>query len=93
LTEKPSCEAEDALPGAHGWSGLKPRVLADLAAAYAWAGRDGEARETIERLRKVDPHFTALTVQAHIDTQTNPTFQAQTARALEGMRRAGLPEE
>jgi hypothetical protein len=28
-----------------------------------------------------------------IDTHTNPTYQAQTTRALEGMRKAGLPEE
>jgi hypothetical protein len=28
-----------------------------------------------------------------IDTHPNPTYQAQTARALEGMRKAGLPEE
>jgi hypothetical protein len=55
--------------------------------------RDGEAKETIERLRILDPHFTALTYQTIIDTHTNPTYQAQTARALEGMRKAGLPEE
>src|SRR5262249_25375163 len=36
-------KAESALPGAHGWSGSKPRVLAVLAAAYAWSGRVKEA--------------------------------------------------
>jgi tetratricopeptide (TPR) repeat protein len=71
----------------------KSRTLANLAAAYAWAGRDGEAKETIERLRILDPHFTALTYQMIIDTQRNPTFRAQVARVLEGMRKAGLPEE
>ena len=49
--------------------------------------------ETIERLRNVDPHFTALTYQTIIDNHPNPTYQAQTARVLEGMRKAGLPEE
>jgi tetratricopeptide (TPR) repeat protein len=86
-------KAENALSGAHGWSGAKPRVLANLAAAYAWTGHDEEASEAIERLRNVDPHFTALTEQMTMDTHTNPTFQAQMARALEGMRKAGLPEE
>jgi hypothetical protein len=44
-------------------------------------------------LKLLDPNFTALTCQAIIDTNPNPTFQAQTARVLEGMRKAGLPEE
>jgi hypothetical protein len=59
----------------------------------AWAGRDKEARETIERLKLLDPNFTALTYQAIIDFHTNPTFQAQAARILKGMRLAGVPEE
>jgi tetratricopeptide (TPR) repeat protein len=89
-----SCrKAENALPGAHGWSGWKPRVLANLAAAYAWAGHDKEARETIERLKLLEPNFTALTVQEIIIELANPTFLAQEARTLEGMRKAGLPEE
>ena len=86
-------KAEDALPGAHGWSGSKPRVLAVLAAAYAWSGHDKEARESIERLKLLEPNFTALTYQAIIDFHTNPTFQAQAARVLEGLRKAGLAEE
>jgi hypothetical protein len=71
----------------------KSRSLANLTAAYAWTGHDKEASETIERLRNVDPHFTALTYQTIIDNRPNPTYQAQTARVLEGMRKAGLPEE
>ena len=71
----------------------KSRALANLIAAYAWTGHDKEASETIERLRNVDPHFTALTYQTLIDNRPNPTYQAQTARVLEGMRKAGLPEE
>src|SRR5262249_30215019 len=85
-------EAEKTIAGAT-WSGWKTRALANLAAAYAWAGRDREAKETIERLRILDPHFTALTYQMNIDLRPNPTYRAQTARALEGMRKAGLPEE
>jgi tetratricopeptide (TPR) repeat protein len=86
-------KAEDELPGANGWSGWKKYVLANLAAACAWAGHDKEAREAIERLKLLDPHFTALTQQVIIDIHPNPTFQAQAARVLEGMRKAGLPEE
>jgi hypothetical protein len=44
-------------------------------------------------LKLLDPHFTALTQQTIIDTRPNPTFQTQAARVLEGMRKAGLPEE
>jgi hypothetical protein len=86
-------KAEDELPGANGWSGSKKYALADLAAAYAWTGHDKEARDAMERLKLLDPHFTALTVQTIIDTRPNPTFQTQAARVLEGMRKAGLPEE
>jgi adenylate cyclase len=82
--------AEKAIPGP---SGSKTRAIAILAAAYAWVGQDKEARETIERLKLLDPNFTALTYQITIDVHPNPTYQAQTARALEGMRKAGLPEE
>jgi hypothetical protein len=44
-------------------------------------------------LKLLDPNFTALTYQMVIDTHPNPTYQAQTTRALEGMRKAGLSEE
>ena len=74
-------------------AGHTAAILAILAAAYAWSGHDKEARETIERLKLLDPNFTALTIQAIIDFHINPTFQAQAARALEGMRKAGLPKE
>ena len=77
----------------HGWSGWRTRALANLAAAYAWAGRDREAKETVERLKLLDPNFTALTYQAIMESRPNPTYQAQTARVLEGMRKAGMPEE
>jgi hypothetical protein len=70
-----------------------PARSPNLAAAYAWAGHPREAKVTIDRLWIVDPHFTAFTYQRFIDIYSNPTYRAQTARALEGMRKAGLPEE
>ena len=68
-------------------------MLGQLAAAYAWLGHDKEAREAIERLHDLDPHFTALTYQTNAETRDNPTYQAQATRAAEGMRKAGVPEE
>jgi hypothetical protein len=44
-------------------------------------------------LKVLDPNFTALTYQAIIESRPNPTYQAQTSRVLEGMRKAGMPEE
>jgi TolB-like protein/tetratricopeptide (TPR) repeat protein len=85
--------AEKRIPGTLGWRSEKTRALANLAAAYAWSGHNREAKVTIDRLTLLDPNFTALTYQAIIDTHTNPTYQAQSARVLEGMRKAGLPEE
>jgi adenylate cyclase len=87
------CDKAEKTIAGDSWSGWKTRALASLAAAYAWSGHDQEAKKTIERLKLLDPNFTALTCQAIIDTNPNPTFQAQTARVLEGMRKAGLPEE
>jgi tetratricopeptide (TPR) repeat protein len=86
------CQKAEEIPGG-SLSSWKTRAVANLAAAYAWAGHDREAKATIERLKLIDPNFTALTYQATIDTHPNPIYQAQTARALEGMRKAGLAEE
>jgi hypothetical protein len=44
-------------------------------------------------LKLLEPNFTALTVQEIIIELANPTYGAQEARTLEGMRKAGLPEE
>jgi cytochrome c-type biogenesis protein CcmH/NrfG len=47
-----------------------------------------------ERALALDPkNVSAMTYQAIIDFHTNPTFQAQAARVVEGMRKAGLAEE
>ena len=66
-------------------------ALAALAVANAWAGHDKEAKDAVAELRKVDP---ALTVQtkAGWHPSDDPTFKAQYARYLEGLRKAGVPE-
>jgi TolB-like protein/class 3 adenylate cyclase/Flp pilus assembly protein TadD len=65
--------------------------LVDLAAANAWAGHDKQARETVAQLQKVNPGFT-VQKWAGIHWTDDPTFNAQYARIVEGLRKAGLPE-
>ena len=65
--------------------------LVDLAAANAWTGHDKEAKEAVAQLQKVYPGFTVQT-WAGIDWTDDPTFKAQYARIVEGLRKAGLPE-
>jgi TolB-like protein len=66
-------------------------VLVHLAAANAWTGRDKEAKEAVTQLQKAYPGFT---VQKYAGTyfSDDPTFTAQRARIVEGLRKAGLPE-
>lgn len=74
---------------ATGESSMFPYV--DLAAAEAWAGYDKEARETVAQLRKLYPDFTVQS-WAGIHWSDDPTFNAQYARIVEGLRKAGVPE-
>ena len=62
-----------------------------LTAANSWAGHDKEAKEAAARLQKVYPGFT---VQGWlgIHWSDDPTFNAQYARIIEGLRKAGVPE-
>jgi adenylate cyclase len=65
--------------------------LVDLAAAHAWLGHDKDAREAATELQKVYPGFTVKT-WAKIRWTDDPTFNAQYARVVEGLRKAGVPE-
>ena len=67
-------------------------ALVDLAAANAWAGHDKEAKEVVAQLQKVQPGFT-VQKWAGINWTDDPTFNAQYARIVEGLRKAGLPEQ
>jgi TolB-like protein len=64
-----------------------------LAAAHAWVGHDKEAKEAAAHLQTLRPGFT---VQSYANlasrTSDNPTFNAQSARIVEGLRKTGLPE-
>ena len=65
--------------------------LVDLAAASAWAGHDKEAKAAAAQLQKVNPDFT-VQGWAGIHWTDDPTFNAQYARIVDGLRKAGVPE-
>jgi TolB-like protein len=65
--------------------------LVHLAAANAWAGHDKEAKEAAAQLQKVYPGFT-VQKYAGMYFSDDPTYNAQRARVIEGLRKAGLPE-
>jgi hypothetical protein len=66
--------------------------LVGLAAANAWASHDNEARKAAAQLQKIYPGFTVET-WAGIHWSDDPTFKAENARIVEGLRKAGLPEQ
>jgi TolB-like protein/class 3 adenylate cyclase len=63
----------------------------DLAAANAWSGHEKEAKEAAAELQKLYPGFTVQT-WAGIHWTDDATFNAQYARIVEGLRKAGVPE-
>ena len=68
-------------------------ALAALAAAYAWAGHDKEAKNAVAELLKIDPYFIVQDwKRAWARNSDDPTFNAQLDRILEGLRKAGVPE-
>ena len=67
-------------------------AFAALAVANAWAGHDKEAKDAVAELRKVDPRFTVQSVGGYRNQSDDPTFNAESARIVEGLRKAGVPE-
>ena len=70
----------------------KAGALAALAVANALAGHDKEAKEAVAELRKLDPSFTVQSAAGYRNQSDDPTFNAQSARIVEGLRKAGVPE-
>ena len=64
----------------------------DLTAANGWLGRETEAKAAINGLHKLMPGFTVQN-WANIKWSENPQFQREYARIVDGLRKAGLPEE
>jgi len=67
--------------------------VVDLAAANAWAGHDKQAKDAVARLRKARPGFTMQRIRPEDQITDNPEFKAQFARIVEGLHKAGLPDE
>jgi len=67
-------------------------VLGDLAAAYAWAGDDKEAKDALAKLSKLDVNYMGA-YQSILDASDNPKFRAEVVRIVEGLRKAGLSEQ
>ena len=64
-----------------------------LAAALAQLGRLDEARSAVKAGLALNPTFTISRARAARPMSDEPTYLAQRERILEGMRKAGLPEE
>jgi adenylate cyclase len=64
----------------------------DLIAANGWLGRDSDARRAIAGLLKLKPGFT-VQQWATMKWSDDPIFHREYARLVEGLRKAGLPEE
>ena len=67
-------------------------TLVVLAAAYALAGHDKEAKETVARIPTLGSVNMAPSLQAYTEAHDDPTFKAEMARIIEGLRKAGLPD-
>jgi adenylate cyclase len=66
-------------------------ALADLAAAYAWAGHDKEAKDTLAKLSKLHPNC-MQSYQSVLDASDDPKFKADVARIMEGLRKLDVTE-
>ena len=65
-----------------------------LAAAYAWTGRDAEARAAVAELLKLKPGYTwQQWLNSVKKLSDNPTYQRELQPVLDGLRKAGLPEQ
>jgi tetratricopeptide (TPR) repeat protein len=64
----------------------------DLVAANGWLGREADAKAAIDGLLKQNPSYTVQSA-ARFHPTDDPTFKAQYQRIVDGLRKAGLPEE
>jgi adenylate cyclase len=64
----------------------------DLISAYGWKGMQAEVRAAMAELDKLMPGYT-VKKWASIDWSDDPTFKAEYARIVEGLRKAGMREE
>ena len=68
-------------------------AYADLAASYAWTGREKEAQATAAELRRMRPDYTvARWLEDGKGWSDNTVFLTEFQRIAEGLCKAGLPE-
>jgi adenylate cyclase len=68
-------------------------AYADLAASYAWTGRQSEAQAAIAELRQMRPDYTvARWLEDGNGWSENTIFLTEFQRIADGLRKAGLPE-
>jgi tetratricopeptide (TPR) repeat protein len=71
-----------------------PAANFNLGAALAQLGRLDEARSAIKAGLALDPNFTISRARAHWTARSDsPTYLAQLEPILEGLRKAGVPEQ
>ena len=80
--------------GDRGQPKLSAQHIFNLAAALAQLGRLDEARSAVKAGLALNPTFTVSRARAAWTAMSDdPTYLAQLEPILEGMRKAGLPEE
>ena len=68
-------------------------AYADIAASYAWTGRQSEAQSAVAELRRMRPDYTvARWLEDGKGWSDNAVFLTEFQRIGEGLRKAGLPE-
>jgi adenylate cyclase len=68
-------------------------AYADLAASYAWSGRQSEAQAAVADLRRMRPDYTVTRwLEDGNGWSENTVFLTEFQRIAEGLRKAGLPE-
>jgi adenylate cyclase len=68
-------------------------AYADLAASYAWTGRQSEAQAAVAELRRMRPDYTVVRwLEDGNGWSDNAVFLTEFQRIAEGLRKAGLPE-
>jgi adenylate cyclase len=68
-------------------------AYADLAANYAWTGRQSEAQAAVAELRRMRPDYTvARWLEDGNGWSENTVFRSEFQRIAEGLHKAGLPE-
>jgi TolB-like protein/class 3 adenylate cyclase len=71
-----------------------PLTYFTLAVALAQLGREDDAHSAVKAGLALNPAFTVSSARAtYIPVSDDPTYLAQTEAVLDGMRKAGVPEE